>query len=52
MVGEGGPPKLPIDAYVLAMEGKTWAAMRTHYPEFLPTVIKKGIDIRFQTKFI
>ncbi|CAH2107415.1 unnamed protein product [Euphydryas editha] len=43
VIGEGGPPKLSIDAYVLAMEGKTWAIMRTYYPELLPTVVNKGM---------
>ncbi|KAJ8732100.1 hypothetical protein PYW08_014830 [Mythimna loreyi] len=43
VVGEGGPPKLPIDAYVLALEGKTWAVIRTHYPELMPVVLSRGM---------
>ncbi|XP_022117134.1 polyamine-transporting ATPase 13A3 [Pieris rapae] len=43
IVGEGGPPKLAIEDYVIAMEGKTWAIVRTHYPEFMPTVLSKGM---------
>lgn len=43
VVGEGGPPKLPIDAYVIALEGKTWTVLRTHYPELLPTVLNRGM---------
>ncbi|XP_045764970.1 polyamine-transporting ATPase 13A3-like [Maniola jurtina] len=43
VVGEGGPPKLAIDAYVLAMEGKTWAVVRTHYPELVSTIVTKGM---------
>ncbi|XP_047526862.1 polyamine-transporting ATPase 13A3-like isoform X1 [Vanessa atalanta] len=43
VVGEGGPPKLAMDAYVIAMEGKTWAVMRTYYPEMIPTIVNKGM---------
>ncbi|CAH2236992.1 jg9485 [Pararge aegeria aegeria] len=43
VVGEGGPPKLSIDAYVLAMEGKTWAVVRTHYPELMSTIVNRGM---------
>ncbi|CAG5040027.1 unnamed protein product [Parnassius apollo] len=43
VVGEGGPPLLSMDAYVLALEGKTWAVIRTHYPEMMPTVLSKGM---------
>ncbi|XP_038210252.1 probable cation-transporting ATPase 13A3 isoform X1 [Zerene cesonia] len=43
VVGEGGPPKLSLDDYVIAMEGKTWAVVRIHYPEFMPTVMSKGM---------
>ncbi|XP_072940541.1 polyamine-transporting ATPase 13A3-like isoform X2 [Epargyreus clarus] len=43
VVGEGGPPKLPIDGYVLALEGKTWAVIRTHYPDMMPTVVSRGM---------
>ncbi|CAH0627196.1 unnamed protein product [Chrysodeixis includens] len=43
VVGEGGPPKLSIEAYVLALEGKTWAAIRTHYPELMPAVLSRGM---------
>lgn len=43
VVGDGGPPKLPLDAYVLALEGKTWAVIRTHYPELMPVVLTKGM---------
>ncbi|XP_041976131.1 polyamine-transporting ATPase 13A3-like [Aricia agestis] len=42
VVGEGCQPKLPLDAYVLALEGKTWAALRTHYPEMMETVVDRG----------
>ncbi|CAK1553646.1 unnamed protein product [Leptosia nina] len=43
IIGEGGPPKLALDDYVIAMEGKTWAVVRLHYPEFMPTVMSKGM---------
>ncbi|OWR45405.1 putative cation-transporting ATPase 13A3 [Danaus plexippus plexippus] len=43
VVGEGCPPKLSIDAYIWALEGKTWTVIRTHYPELLPSVINKGM---------
>ncbi|XP_013188723.1 polyamine-transporting ATPase 13A3 [Amyelois transitella] len=43
VVGEGGPPKLPIDAYVLALEGKTWAVIRIHYPELMPAILSRGL---------
>ncbi|XP_059062171.1 polyamine-transporting ATPase 13A3-like [Achroia grisella] len=43
VVGEGGPPKLSIDSYVLALEGKTWSVIRTHYPELMPVVLSKGM---------
>lgn len=42
VVGEGAPPKLALDAYVLALEGKTWAVIRTHYPELMPAVLSRG----------
>ncbi|XP_050682195.1 polyamine-transporting ATPase 13A3-like isoform X2 [Leptidea sinapis] len=43
VIGEGGPPKLALDDYVIAMEGRTWAVVRAHYPEFMPTVLSKGM---------
>ncbi|CAB3243695.1 unnamed protein product [Arctia plantaginis] len=43
VVGEGCPPKLSIDAYVLALEGKTWAVIRTHYPEWMPAILSRGM---------
>ncbi|XP_028179120.1 probable cation-transporting ATPase 13A3 [Ostrinia furnacalis] len=43
VVGEGCPPKMSMDAYVLAMEGKTWTVIRAHYPELLPAVLSKGL---------
>ncbi|XP_022816186.1 probable cation-transporting ATPase 13A3 isoform X1 [Spodoptera litura] len=43
VVGEGAPPKLALDAYVLALEGKTWAVIRTHYPELMPAVLTRGM---------
>lgn len=43
VVGESGPPKLPMDSYVIALEGKTWQAIRTYYPDLMPTVLKKGM---------
>ncbi|XP_075970518.1 polyamine-transporting ATPase 13A3-like isoform X2 [Anticarsia gemmatalis] len=43
VVGEGCPPKLSIDSYVLALEGKTWAVIRTHYPELMPTILSRGM---------
>ncbi|VVC96464.1 unnamed protein product [Leptidea sinapis] len=43
VIGEGGPPKMPLDDYVIAMEGRTWAVVRAHYPEFMPTVLSKGM---------
>ncbi|CAH1644254.1 unnamed protein product [Spodoptera littoralis] len=43
VVGEGAPPKLALDAYVLALEGKTWAVIRTHYPELMPVVLARGM---------
>ncbi|KAJ0179942.1 hypothetical protein K1T71_004533 [Dendrolimus kikuchii] len=43
VVGEGGPPKLAIDAYVIALEGKTWTVLRNHYPELMTTILSKGM---------
>lgn len=43
VVGEGGPPKLPIDTYVLALEGKTWSVLRTHYAELMPAILRRGM---------
>ncbi|XP_068630367.1 polyamine-transporting ATPase 13A3-like [Battus philenor] len=43
VVGEDGPPLLSMNSYVLALDGKTWAVIRTHYPEMMPTVLKKGM---------
>ncbi|XP_048484806.1 polyamine-transporting ATPase 13A3 isoform X7 [Plutella xylostella] len=42
VIGESGSPKLPGDAYCLAVEGKTWAVLKHHYPELMPTVLSKG----------
>ncbi|XP_063379335.1 polyamine-transporting ATPase 13A3-like [Cydia fagiglandana] len=43
VVGEGGPPKLASDIYVLALEGKTWSVIRNYYPEMMSTVLNRGI---------
>ncbi|XP_013178033.1 PREDICTED: probable cation-transporting ATPase 13A3 [Papilio xuthus] len=43
VVGEDGPPLLSMESYVIALEGKTWAVIRAHYPEMMTTVIKKGM---------
>lgn len=42
MVGEGGSPKTPGETYTLALEGRTWAVVRHHYPELMPTILSKG----------
>ncbi|XP_026328514.1 probable cation-transporting ATPase 13A3 isoform X2 [Hyposmocoma kahamanoa] len=43
VVGETGSPKMSMDNYVIAMEGKTWSVMRAQYPELMPTVLTKGM---------
>ncbi|XP_049865896.1 polyamine-transporting ATPase 13A3-like isoform X2 [Pectinophora gossypiella] len=43
VVGDGGPPKMSVDSYAIAMEGKTWSIIRTHYPEFMPIILNKGM---------
>ncbi|KAG6448590.1 probable cation-transporting ATPase 13A3 [Manduca sexta] len=43
VVGEGGPPKHSIESYVLALEGKTWSVLRTHYAELMPIILKRGV---------
>ncbi|KAJ2946942.1 hypothetical protein O0L34_g16288 [Tuta absoluta] len=43
VVGDGGPPKMSVDSYVIAMEGKTWSIVRSNYPEFLPLILKRGM---------
>ncbi|GBP44393.1 Probable cation-transporting ATPase 13A3 [Eumeta japonica] len=42
VVGEGGTPKFPGEAYALAVEGRTWNILKHHYPDLLPHVLHKG----------